>query len=105
MSTFHTVATRFRALLLLVLTLTLVLSVIRIAAAAGEEVRGTLDNWASAPSWSMSGSLSGTYIYSSDTIASCSAAQEFKFYKTDNWYSNGAAVTTFGSILSLDFAR
>ncbi len=69
--------------------------------AAGEEVRGTLDNWGSAPVWSMSTSLGGSFLYVSDAIPAC-GAEQFKFFRSDfggQWFSNGGAVT-FGTKLT-----
>lgn len=63
--------------------------------AAGEEVRGTLDNWGSAPVWSMSTSLGGSFLYVSDAIGAC-GSEQFKFFRSDSsgqWFSNGGAVT------------
>ncbi len=106
---------RGRAILSLLIALALLVAILPLPAAAGspdgaaqalaarsplagEEVRGSLDDWQNPPAWTMSGSLGGTYIYNSAQIASC-GAEQFKFYNNTGWYGNGATVS-FASILT-----
>ncbi|MCW1967423.1 MAG: pullulanase-type alpha-1,6-glucosidase, partial [Anaerolineae bacterium] len=66
------------------------MSSVRVANAAGEEVRGELAGWG--PGWSMSSSLGGTYVYSSGQVSVASdSVSEFKFYKNSSqWYGGGS---------------
>ncbi|MGC8798693.1 MAG: pullulanase-type alpha-1,6-glucosidase, partial [Chloroflexus sp.] len=80
----------------------IMLAVPRPVAAAGEQVRGELTNWASSP-WNMSASLGGTFVYVSGQInATDDPTSEFKFYKeTNQWFGRNPATTiTFGQIFT-----
>lgn len=67
-------------------------------AATNEAVRGELNSWGT---WSMTASLGGTFIHTTGQItASSDSVSEFKFFKdTNQWYSNGQAVS-FATIFS-----
>jgi pullulanase-type alpha-1,6-glucosidase len=69
-----------------------------LAPLSGEQVRGELNGWGST-TWSMAGSLGGTFIHTTGLITDVSdSSSEFKFFKDSNqWYSNGGAVSS-GSI-------
>ena len=64
-----------------------------LAPLSGEEVRGELDNWGSAPAWSMSASLGGTFVHVTGQVTNASdSVSEFKFFKDSNqWYGNGSS--------------
>ncbi len=64
--------------------------------ATGEEVRGDIDNWSSAPVWSMTAGLGSTFIYTSGQIADVNNAKAFKFFKdSEQWY--GGTFSGFGT--------
>ena len=69
-----------------------------LAPLSGEQVRGELNGWG-LTTWSMTGSLGGTFIHTTGLITDANdSSSEFKFFKDSNqWYSNGGAVS-FGSI-------
>jgi hypothetical protein len=74
-------------------------SLARTVWAAGEEVRGELNNWQNPPDWRMSGSLGGPFIFTSGPLGAADDVQSwFKLYKdTGLWYGNGRAVS-FGQV-------
>ena len=91
---------RLRGAFVVVFALGLLLVSVRLAAATGEQVRGELNGWG-APTWPMSGSLGGTFIYLTGQLTAPSdPISEFKFFKDAGaWFGNGAPVN-IGQIFS-----
>lgn len=85
-----------RIVMTLILCAALLGAVAQPVAASGEQVKGELNAWGT---WAMTGSLGGTYIYTSGQITAANdTASEFKFFKDTNlWYSNGS-FKNFGDI-------
>lgn len=84
---------RLRGAFVAVFVLGLLLTSVRLAAGAGEQVRGELNGWG-ATSWPMTNSLGGTFVFLTGQINDPSdPASEFKFFKDTNaWFGNGAFV-------------
>ena len=96
---------RDRAILSLLVVLALLVTTLPLPVAAGapaartlaplsgEQVRGELNGWGST-TWSMAGSLGGTFIHiTGQMTAGNDSASMFKFFKDSNqWYGNSSAV-------------
>lgn len=91
-------STTRRIVMTLILCSALLGAMVQPAAASNEQVRGELNVWG-ATTWAMSGSLGGTFIYSSGQVADADdSASMFKFFKDSNqWYGNGSSLA-FGTI-------
>ncbi len=91
-------STTCRIVMIFFLCASLLGALVQPVAASGEQVRGELTNWETNP-WAMSGSLGGTFIYTSGQVAAADdSVSEFKFFKDSNqWYGNGSTLA-FGTI-------